>query len=66
YQIIVDFSGKLYRSFQIDDQLFDLSNIPIYTHSSGIFRHLRSTIRIETLGAAAASLNLDEFLLHEI
>ncbi len=66
YQLTVDFARNVYKSFQIDDQLFDLSDLSIYSFGSAIRRHLRSTIFFNTVGATAADLNLDEFLLHEI
>ncbi len=66
YELIADFASNVYKSLQIDDQFFDLSGLPIYSFGSLIRRHLRSTIRHQTVGAAPSDLNLDEFLLHEI
>lgn len=63
--IATDFNRNEYISFTIDDELFPLTNLPLYSIPNGFDRHLNLLYQITTSGANPAEVYINSVLLHE-
>ncbi len=64
--ISVDFANKEYLLLTIDHNTYSLANKSIFTSTDATKPHILLFVEIETAGAAAAEIYLDEYLIHEI
>jgi hypothetical protein len=62
-KVVLNFTNLKYMKIRSDDQIYDVSDYDIFDAGSGHLVYGAVTIKVTTAGAAAATVNIDDFLI---